>query len=221
MSSVAAHDDGVQLCWLSKLTGSINSHPGLQRAASQEGKAGGAGRRRMLSTNKPRVSHICGKNSYNILSNHLELLFQDCFHCLWLQGSKVALLHCMGHEPRCKVHSLTLQNRYQEGISHPPQGVRQVLHQKQKPPCSRNWVNYTGFLHSCLWLGSDTGIWKEHFFGDYLTLWKGFGAGCLGCPQPGFPLKGCWHRPRTQPRRGRTRTQLLSSTSEVPLSPQQ
>lgn len=28
----------------------------------------------------------------------------------------------------------------------------------------------------------------------YLTLWKGFGAGRLGCPQPGFPLKGCWQR---------------------------
>lgn len=60
----------------------------------------------MLSTNKPRMGYICGKNSYNRAS-YLELLFWDCFHCLWLQGSNMVLLHCMGHEPRRKVHSLS------------------------------------------------------------------------------------------------------------------
>lgn len=36
---------------------------------------------------------------------------------------------------------------------------------------------------------------REHFLGDHVALRRGFGAGHLGCPQPGFPLKDCWHQP--------------------------
>lgn len=39
----------------------------------------------MLSTNKPKISHVCGKTFYNTVSEHLELSLQDCFHCLWLR----------------------------------------------------------------------------------------------------------------------------------------
>lgn len=58
---------------------------GLPPAVKQEGKVGNGQRRRMLSTNKPQISYVCGKNFSNIASDHLELSLQDCFHCLWLR----------------------------------------------------------------------------------------------------------------------------------------
>ena len=38
-------------------------------------------------------------------------------------------------------------------------GIRREFHTlpKASTKCSRNWVNYTGFLHSCLWL------WIRHW----------------------------------------------------------
>lgn len=56
---------------------------------------------------------------------------------------------------------------------------------------SRNWVNFTEFSHSCLWLGSDIGISNRTFLWTLLNPLEGLWR----CPQPGFPLKGCWHWP--------------------------
>lgn len=62
---------------------------------------------------------------------------------------------------------------------------------KTKASWSRNWVNYTGFSHSCLWLGSDTDISKGIILWMLLNPLEG-----LWCyPQPGSSSKDCWHWP--------------------------
>lgn len=90
----AAH--GVQLCWPSKVR-LQQLLPGADTSCKPRGEVENMERRAMLSTDKPRISYVCGKKFYNIVSDHVELSLQGCFHCLWLQGSNVALLHCMGH----------------------------------------------------------------------------------------------------------------------------
>lgn len=93
-SLVAAH--GVQLCWPSKVR-LQQLLSGADTSCKPRGEVENMGRRAMLSANKPRISYVCGKNFCNMVSDHPELSLRGCFHCLWLQGSNVALLHRMGH----------------------------------------------------------------------------------------------------------------------------
>lgn len=66
----------------------------------------------------------------------------------------------------------------------------QIVHQKQKPPCSRNPVNYTEvFLHSQLCLGSNVGISKGTFVWRLLNRLEGLWSRISGLSSA---LKGCW-----------------------------
>lgn len=74
----------LELCWPSK-EGLQQLPPGADSSCKTRGEVGNGQRRGMLSTNKPKISCACGKNIYNMESDHLEFSLQDCFHCLWLK----------------------------------------------------------------------------------------------------------------------------------------
>lgn len=127
------------------------------------------------------------------MSDHLELSLQDCFPCLWLREVMWLCYTAWAISLHGTVHSLMPQNWYQEGISHPPQGAQQIVHQKQKPPCSRNPVNYIQVFFYTASLGSNIGISKGTFLWKRLNPLEGLWSRISRLP---LALEGCWYQPQ-------------------------
>lgn len=107
---------GVQLSWATSC-----KTRGESRKWGEEG---------MLSTNKPKISNVCGKKFYKIVSGHLELSLQDCFHCLWLR------------EVMCICYTLWVISLHAKFIpSCSKTGIRREFHTLPKAPiksCIKN-----------------------------------------------------------------------------------
>lgn len=144
----------------------------------------------MLSTNKPKISYVCGKKIYNIVSDRPEPSHQDCFHCLWLR--EVMWLCCT--EWAISLHGKFILSHAPKLLSGgnfipSPRGPSNCASKTKVSLQEESSKLHPGFFTQLAW-DQTLASQRRHFFGDYLTLWKGFGTGYLGYPQP---LEGCWY----------------------------